>query len=257
MNKIYLADLHIHSALSPCGDEEMTPGKIIDVAKQMGLSILAICDHNSSANVEIAMKIAEREGLMLIPGMETECKEEAHILTLFPDLQKLRIWQAVVDGNMSGIINDTRRFGSQLIVNEHGEQIGEETRMLLGPLKLSAHDVVKLVNDIGGICIPAHIDRPAFSLVGQLGFVMKKQGYIAVEVSGRGFAGIAEKKYARVSDNMNIISNSDAHGIMQLLEGSKTEFYMEKLDFEEFKQALQGLNGRYVVPIKSLFEENY
>ena len=187
--------------------------------------------------------------------METECREEAHIITLFPDLEALLAWQKIVDKNMSGLSNDTRRFGHQLIVDMLGNVLDEEQRMLLGPLKLSAQEVVEQVSKLGGICIPAHIDRPAYSLVGQLGFVSKKQGFQAVEVSARGWEGIEKGKYKRLIDNMNIISSSDAHNLEQLLEGAKTRFYMPECSFEALKKALSSTDGCYVAPLKSLFTE--
>ena len=38
------ADLHIHTALSPCGSDEMTPLGIIEAALEAGLEMIAICD---------------------------------------------------------------------------------------------------------------------------------------------------------------------------------------------------------------------
>lgn len=234
----------------------MTPDKIVTMAKEMGVSILAISDHNSTGNVIVAMQLAKQEGIMLVPSMEAECREEAHILTLFPDLESLLKWQRIVDKNMSGIENNVRKFGEQLFVDAQGGILASESRMLLGSLKLSAQEVVKHVTELGGICIPAHVDRPAFSLLGQLGFVTKKQGYTAVEISTRGFEHIASGKYSKLTDKMNVISNSDSHNLEQFLEGGKTEFYMMKLEFEELKMALLGLEGRFVKPISSVFEQS-
>lgn len=233
----------------------MTPDKIVTMAKEMGLSILAISDHNSTGNVIVAMQLAKQEGIMLVPSMEAECREEAHILTLFPDLESLLKWQRIVDKNMSGIENNVRKFGEQLVVDAQGAVLAQENRMLLGSLKLSSQEIVKYVTELGGICIPAHVDRPAFSLLGQLGFVTKKQGYTAVEISTRGFEHIATGKYTKLTDKMNIICNSDSHNLEQFLEGGKTEFYMMKLDFEELKMALTGSDGRFVKPITSVFEQ--
>lgn len=256
MNNFYLADLHVHSVLSPCAMDEMTPDKIISLAKEMGINMLAISDHNSSANVIVAMQLAKQAGILLIPAMETECREEAHILTLFPGLEELLAWQKIVDKNMSGLNNDTRRLGRQLIVDANGNVLGEESRMLLGSLKLSAQEVANIVNELGGICIPAHIDRPAYSLLGQLGFISKKQGYIAVEVSRRGLESAENGKYRKLTDNMNFISNSDAHDLGNFLEGAKTKFYMPQLSFEFLKKALTGTDGCFVKPLKSLFEDD-
>lgn len=249
----YLADLHVHSALSPCAEEEMTVNKILSLASDMGVQIIALSDHNSSANVKVAMELASKYELLVIPAMEVESREEAHILTLFPDYASIIAWQKILDTKMSGIINDTRRFGRQLIFDTLDQIIAEEQRMLLGPIKLSAQEIVDCVNHLGGICIPAHIDRPAFSLLGQLGFITKAQGYLAVEVSTRGFDKAMQGDFGLLTENLGIICNSDAHNLKQFLEQGKTEFYLENLDFSELKLALQGTNGRYTKPIKSIF----
>ena len=252
----YIADLHVHTLLSPCGNIEMTPHHIIKTAHDFGISIVAVSDHNSSANVAAAMEAARHYDIWLIPSMEVECKEEAHIITLFPTLAALFKWQDIVDANMMGIINDTKRFGIQLIVDCLDNVVEEEPRFLLGPLKLSAQEVVKEVLALGGICIPAHVDRPAFSLVGQLGFVTRSQGFSAVEISTRGFDDIAAGKYKRLTDNLTVISNSDAHTIQHFVDNAKSEFYLKKRNFEELKLALSGQQGRYVLPIKNIFEQN-
>lgn len=255
LNK-YLADLHVHSALSPCAEEEMTPQNILRLAMEMGIQILAISDHNSSLNVKSTIELAVQYSILVIPAMEVESREEAHILVLFPDYDKMKIWQETVDAQMSGRLNDTKRFGKQLIFNNADNTILEESRMLLGPLKLSAQEIVDCVNQLGGLCIPAHIDRPAFSLLGQLGFITKRQGYVAVEVSTRGFDRGLRGEFAALTENLGIICNSDAHNLKQFLEQGKTEFHLEKLSFAEVKQALQKENGRFTKVIKSVFEQN-
>lgn len=252
----YLADLHVHSALSPCAEKEMTIKNILELARDMGLQILAISDHNSSANVFSAMQLAKQYGIMLIPAMEVESREEAHILTLFPNYKSIEAWQSIIDTKMSGLENDIRRFGRQIIFDQNDQIVGEESRMLLGPVKLSAQEIVEFVGNLGGICIPAHIDRPAFSLLGQLGFITKNQGYLAVEVSTRGFDRAIQGEFRYLTENLDFICNSDAHNLKQFLEQGKTEFYLQELSFREFKQALQAQNGRYTKALKSIFNEN-
>ena len=43
----YRYDLHVHSCLSPCGDSDMTPNNVVQMALLSGCEILAITDHNT------------------------------------------------------------------------------------------------------------------------------------------------------------------------------------------------------------------
>ena len=43
-------DLHLHSCLSPCADDDMTPYNIAGMAMLLGLQLLALTDHNSAKN---------------------------------------------------------------------------------------------------------------------------------------------------------------------------------------------------------------
>ena len=103
--------------------------------------------------------------------MEVECREEAHIVVMFDTLEQLAAWQKIVDANMSGLKNNAERFGAQFIVDDDDNFIAEEERMLLGPLKLPAEEVIQKVNAMGGMAIAAHVDRPSYSLLMQLGFL--------------------------------------------------------------------------------------
>ena len=84
----YFYDLHIHSVLSPCGDDDMTPCNIVGMSKLLGLDVIAITDHNSTGNAEAVMKCGQAMGLTVVPGMELETREEVHVLMLFEDLSK-------------------------------------------------------------------------------------------------------------------------------------------------------------------------
>ena len=136
--KTLLADFHIHTLLSPCAEIEMTPHHIVMRAAQYGVDAVAITDHNASANAAAAVEAAKNYGIKVFPGMEVECREEAHIVVLFDTLEQLAAWQKIVDANMSGLKNNAERFGAQFIVDDDDNFIAEEERMLLGPLKLAA-----------------------------------------------------------------------------------------------------------------------
>ena len=149
--KTLLADFHIHTLLSPCAEIEMTPHHIVMRAAQYGVDAVAITDHNASANAAAAVEAAKSYGVKVFPGMEVECREEAHIVVLFDTLEQLAAWQKIVDANMSGLKNNAERFGAQFIVDDDDNFIAEEERMLLGPLKLPAAEVIQKVNAMGGM----------------------------------------------------------------------------------------------------------
>ena len=125
-----LADLHVHTLLSPCAEVEMTPHHIVMRAAEYGIGAVAITDHNASANVPAALEAAQHYGVKVFPGMEVESSEEAHIVALFDTLEQLQRWQLLVDEHMNGMLNDIERFGAQYVVDADDEFVREEQRLL-------------------------------------------------------------------------------------------------------------------------------
>lgn len=181
--KIYKCDLHIHSCLSPCSDILMTPGNIIERALTVGLDCIAITDHNTGANVEVAMNLAVKTGLTIIPAMEVESIEEVHLLCFFPKLEQLKKWDIIVRENMPEKSNDEEIFGYQLLTDENDEYLAKDERLLATASKLSVNDIVDGVVSLGGIVIPSHIDRTVNSIIGQLGFIPPELSINIVELS--------------------------------------------------------------------------
>lgn len=239
-----IGDFHIHTLLSPCAEIEMTPHHIVMQAAEYGVQLLAITDHNASANVVAAVQAGERYGIKVFPGMEVECREEAHIVALFDNLKQLRRWQKIVDFSMSGLKNNPEHFGAQFVVDEEDNFVAEEERMLLGPLQLSAEEVVRKVNEIGGMCFAAHVDRPAYSLLVQLGFIAPDMGITAVEISRNKLSELTENKLKRLVGNRPYVTNSDAHRMLEFLEGPKNKLVIEEATIAELKLALAGEAGR-------------
>ena len=96
--KSFRADLHIHTVLSPCTElTEMSPRAIVARALSHNLDIIAICDHNSVANAGAVIDAAADSDLFVIPGMEITSREEAHILGLFPSIDKALEMQQLCD----------------------------------------------------------------------------------------------------------------------------------------------------------------
>lgn len=242
--KTLLADFHIHTLLSPCAEIEMTPHHIVMRAAQYGVDAVAITDHNASANVAAAVEAAKNYGIKVFPGMEVECREEAHIVVLFDTLEQLAAWQKIVDANMSGLKNNAERFGAQFIVDDDDNFIAEEERMLLGPLKLSAAEVIQKVNAMGGMAIAAHVDKPSYSLLMQLGFLPSDMGLAAAEISSAGIRELKEQKLKLALGGLNYVTDSDAHMMDSFINGPKNLITVKSLTVAELKLALAAEDGR-------------
>jgi len=176
-------DFHLHSALSPCGDNDMTPNNIVNMAAISGLDAIALSDHNSIKNVESAMKVGKKCGVSVIPGMEVETEEEVHILTLYPDLDSAKEASKYVYDALPNIKNREDIFGEQLIMDENDEIIGKEEKMLISPTALSIARLFDIVKGVGGLFIPAHIDRHSYSILTNLGFMPDDLDIKIVEIS--------------------------------------------------------------------------
>lgn len=243
-----LADFHVHTLLSPCAAVEMTPNHIVLRAAQYGVGAVAITDHNASANVEAALEAGRSYGVKVFPGMEVECQEEAHIVVLFDTLEQLQQWQHVVDGHMNGIANNPEKFGAQFVVDADDNFIREEERMLLAPLSLTAAQVVQQVRELGGIALAAHIDRPAYSIVGQLGFIEPDFGFAAAEISHVGWQKNLQSRLQRVAGFLPYVTDSDAHTMLDFLQGPKNLLTVADLTVAEILRALANEGGRSFVP---------
>lgn len=239
-----LADFHIHTLLSPCAEIEMTPHHIVMRAAEFGIGAVAITDHNASANALAAVKAGERYGVKVFPGMEVECLEEAHIVVLFDTLKQLNAWQQLVDGKMNGLLNNAEKFGGQFVVDDDDNFIREEERLLLAPLRMTAAEVVREAERLGGMSIAAHIDRPSYSIVGQLGFIEPDFGFAAAEISAAGWRASKQSKLQRVAGYLPFVTDSDAHNIMDFVQGPKNLITVEELTIGELKLALTNSSGR-------------
>lgn len=222
----------------------MTPHHIVMRAAEFGIGAVAITDHNASANALAAVKAGERYGVKVFPGMEVECLEEAHIVVLFDTLKQLNAWQQLVDGQMNGLLNNAEKFGGQFVVDDDDNFIREEERLLLAPLRMTAAEVVREAEHLGGMSIAAHIDRPSYSIVGQLGFIEPDFGFAAAEISAAGWRASKQSKLQRVAGYLPFVTDSDAHNIMDFVQGPKNLITVEELTIAELKLALTNSSGR-------------
>lgn len=200
-------DFHIHTALSPCGEESMTPNNIVNMALLNGLDAIAITDHNSCENVEVVMKVAQDKELIVIPGIEVETKEEIHVVCLFYRLEDVYNVQEIIYSHLPQIKNKEKIFGKQLVFNEEDDVIRELDKMLSFATSLSIDKVYDLVRLNSGIMIPAHIDRPSYSILSNLGMLPSNLDLPTLEVSRHCDYESYIKKYPK----HRLLRSSDAH----------------------------------------------
>jgi len=200
-------DLHIHSALSPCALDDMTPNNIVNMALLEELTAIAVTDHNSCDNAEAVMKAALGTGLVVIPGMEVQTREDIHVVTLFPDMEAAYAMQKHVYDALPAMKVPAKIRNKQLLMDDEDEVTGQLERLLGFSCSLSMEEVIELAKSYGGIAIPAHIDRKSFSVLASLGFLPEDLPLTTLEVSM--YSDIEE--YKEKYPEYRMITDSDAH----------------------------------------------
>jgi len=168
MNRYYY-DFHIHSCLSPCADNDMTPNNIAGMAVLAGLQMVALTDHNSCRNCPAFFAAAKKQGIIPIAGMELTTAEDIHVVCLFERLTDAMAFNDEVDGLRIRFPNRVDIFGDQLLVDENDEVIGSEPDLLSNATEIRIDEVPSLVKRHHGICYPAHVDREANGIISTLG----------------------------------------------------------------------------------------
>jgi hypothetical protein len=221
----------------------MIPPLIVREALERHIDLIAITDHNCSANVGAVKRAAEGTGLTVLPGMELQTREEVHVLCLFDTLEQLGCWQTLVDAHMPPIENNVEYFGEQFVVDETGEFIRRETRLLITSANLSLEQSVEDIAGLGGLAIPAHVDRRAFSLIANLGFVPPDLRLEALEISRHLSLQEASAKFRQLKD-FPLIQSGDVHCLDEFL--GTTIFKLAAPTISELKKALRKEDGRSV-----------
>jgi len=209
MSRFYY-DLHMHSCLSPCGDDEMTPGNIAGMGKVAGLDIMALTDHNTCRNCPAFFRQAEANGIVPVPGMEFTTAEDIHIVCLFPALESALAFEESLQGSRVLIENRPDIFGRQLIIDENDSVSGEEKYMLPNALGITVDEVPETVKEFGGVCYPAHIDREANGIIAVLGTLPETPAFTCAEIKDAEKDGELKEKYPLLKEK-TIIHSSDAH----------------------------------------------
>lgn len=217
----YYYDLHLHSCLSPCGDMDMTPNNIVNMAKLLGLDVIALTDHNTSLNCEAAMKVGDEVGVLVLPGMELTTSEDIHAVCLFPTLSAALSFSAYVDSKRIKIKNRADIYGRQVIMNENDEETGEIEDLLLPSSNIGIYEAYDAAKRHGGICYPAHIDRDSLSVLSVLGEIDPLCHFKTAELADSTKLETLRKSHP-ILDTLNIVTNSDAHYLENMREAQNT-----------------------------------
>ena len=242
--KPYLADMHIHSALSPCGSMEMKAFDIISMAIRKGLNIIALTDHNCTKQVSVLMEMAQKANILVIPGLEVNTSEEIHCLVYFETIAQLTEFQLFIDIHLPAIKNIPELYGHQVWADENGDIIGEVDELLVVALTASFAEVANMVKSMGGLVVPAHIDRPINSI---LPFIESLPQSVLIDAIEVGKVSSFNKILAAhpILSKWNVMSNSDAH-FLNDIGHSTTLFYLKELSFKEIKLAMHKKDGRWM-----------
>lgn len=220
-------DLHIHSCLSPCGDDDMTPANIVGMSALKELDVIAVTDHNSCKNCRAVMNLAEEYGIIAIPGMELTTMEEVHVVCLFEELEDALAFDEFVYSKLIPFPNKEEVFGKQQIVDENDRTVGTIPNLLINATEITFDSLYDFVVKYHGIMIPAHIDKNANSLLSNLGFVPPESKFTCVELKNM------SKLHSLQASNpylkqCKIITDSDAHYLEHINEAVNTIYVKSK-----------------------------
>ena len=220
----YYYDLHVHSCLSPCADNDMTPNNIAGMAAIKGLHIVALTDHNSTKNCRAFFAAAKRNGIIPIAGMEITTAEDVHLVCLFPTLESAEKFDAEYQSYRILYENKKEIFGDQLILDENDEIIGEEKYLLINASNLSIDEAVLLLRSYGAVVVPAHINRDENGIVAALGWIPDEPHFSCVEF--RDNSNIEAYTQMYNLEEKTIVTDSDAHYLWDISE-AENSFVLE------------------------------
>lgn len=216
MNK-YFYDLHIHSCLSPCADDDMTPNNIANMGALLGLNIMALTDHNSCKNLPPFFSACKRNGIIPIGGTELSTAEDIHLICLFQTLEDAMNFGEEIGKRRLPIKNKPEIFGNQLILGEEDEVVGTEENLLISATEIPLEEAVKLAEKYGGVAYPAHIDRESNGIIAILGNIPPEPDFTCCEFNDRNNIDGYKSKYSSVVP-LTVLSCSDAHRLWDISE---------------------------------------
>ena len=225
----YAYDLHIHSCLSPCADDDMTPANIAGMAVLNGLQLLALTDHNSCGNCPAFMEACRQYGIVPVPGMELTTAEEIHMVCLFRTLEDAMEFDRFVESRRIEFPNDPDIFGHQYIMDEADNILGEEPDLLINAADISLEEAFEEVIKRGGVAYPAHIDRQSNGIIAVLGTFPPEPHFTAYELNDGNSDGEYRERFPMIKPLSRAVS-SDAHYLWDISEAK----FSLKLDDEPY-----------------------
>lgn len=229
----YYYDLHVHSCLSPCSDDDMTPNNIAGMAALKGLNLLALTDHNSCKNCPAFFEACRRMGIVPVAGMELSTAEDIHLVCLFETLEQAMAFDREISKHLMPVKNRPEIFGNQWILNDMDEKIGEEETLLISATDLPIMDAIQLARDFDAHVHPAHIDRESNGIISILGDIPTDYGFHCFELND--VANLtAVQEYMPPEDRSRALICSDAHHLWEISEAENSLW----IDDEPYSSAL-------------------
>lgn len=216
-------DFHIHSCLSPCADDTMTPADIAGIGALNNLQIMALTDHNSCANCPAFFDACSFYGVIPVAGMELTTAEDIHVVCLFRELEKAMMFSDYVYERLQNVKNSPEIFGNQYVTDLEGNKLREIEKLLIGATDITIDEAPGIVSQYGGICYPAHIDRESNGIIAILGDIPPEPDFKCAELHNINLKEDYIKKFRNIKD-MTFVSGSDAHRITEI---SNAECYFD------------------------------
>ena len=229
----YYYDLHIHSCLSPCSDDDMTPNNIAGMAALKGLQILALTDHNSCKNCPAFFEACKRQGIVPVAGMELSTAEDIHLVCLFEHLEDAMRFDEAVGSHLMNIKNKPEIFGNQLVLDSNDELVTTEEKLLISATDLWIADAIELARAYGAHVHPAHVDRESNGIISILGDIPHEYAFDCLEFNKADSIGSIKEKHS-AAKNARVVVSSDAHHLWDI---SEADNFIE-LDDEPYSSSL-------------------
>ncbi len=236
----YTYDFHIHSCLSPCADNSMTPASVAGTATLAGIGIMALTDHNSVKNCPAFFEACKAYGVIPVAGAELTTAEDIHVVCLFETLEGALLFGDEIDRHRVKIKNRTDIFGDQLITDIDDNVIGIDEYLLSNATDITVDAAPSLVKAFGGVCYPAHVDRHSNGIIATLGDFPKDSGFLCAEFHDKTKCEEYIARYKELSSK-RLLTGSDAHYLWDIrdaddtLELSDEPYSGEKVRHELFK----------------------
>lgn len=237
------ADLHLHTVASACAEVEMIPPLIVRRARQLGVGLLAVTDHHSVENAAAVQEAARAAGIAVLAGMEVQTREEVHVLCYFDDLEQAETWQEMIWRRLPGMANRPEFFGEQYVVDATGAYVRTNGRLLQTSTDLSFEEIFSLADQWGVLAVPAHVDRPRYSLFANLGVLPEGVKLVGVEISRNVHPEEALNRFPSLR-GLGMVQSGDAHRLEEMTNASLLK--LAGPTAQEVRKALLNQDGRSV-----------